>query len=112
MSTKVIAVLSAVLTLPMYSQPGIAAPDPYQLNLPEPQTVIAQQIYDQHTMVLWICLAIFIGVFGVMFYSVVKHRKSKGYPAANFHHSTTVETSGPRFHFSFWWAWPFLPPRP
>ncbi|WP_375136013.1 cytochrome c oxidase subunit II, partial [Nitrosospira multiformis] len=79
---------------------AMAAADPYQLNLPEPQTVIAQQIYDQHTMVLWICLAIFIGVFGVMFYSVVKHRKSKGYEAANFHHSTTVEI--------IWTAIPFL----
>ncbi|HKX52240.1 MAG TPA: cytochrome c oxidase subunit II [Nitrosospira sp.] len=78
----------------------MAAADPYQLNLPEPQTVIAQQIYDQHILVLWICLAIFIGVFGVMFYSVVKHRKSKGYEAANFHHSTTVEI--------IWTAIPFL----
>ena len=40
---------------------------------------------------LWICLVIFVGVFGVMFYSVLKHRKSLGYKAANFHHSTTVE---------------------
>ena len=79
---------------------AMAAADPYQLNLPEPQTVIAQQIYDQHILVLWICLAIFIGVFGVMFYSVVKHRKSKGYEAANFHHSTTVEI--------IWTAIPFL----
>ena len=39
----------------------------------------------------WICLVIFIGVFGVMFYSVLKHRKSLGYKAANFHESTTVE---------------------
>ena len=38
-----------------------------------------------------ICLAIFVGVFGVMFYSVFKHRKSKGHKAANFHESTTVE---------------------
>ena len=44
-----------------------------------------------HTMLLWICLVIFMGVFGVMFYSVLKHRKSLDYPAANFHHSTTVE---------------------
>ena len=40
-------------------------------------------------MLLWICLVIFVGVFGVMFYSVLKHRKSLGYLAANFHHSTT-----------------------
>lgn len=88
------------LVVALYSGFGMAAADPYQLNLPEPQTVIAQQIYDQHTMVLWICLAIFVGVFGVMFYSIVKHRKSTGYEAANFHHSTTVEI--------IWTAIPFL----
>jgi cytochrome c oxidase subunit II len=40
---------------------------------------------------LWICTAIFLGVFGVMFYSIFKHRKSKGAKSANFHESTTVE---------------------
>ncbi len=85
----------------LYSVLGMAAAaNPYQLNLPEPQTEIARQIYDQHTLVLWICLVIFIGVFGVMFYSVIKHRKSVGYQAANFHHSTTVEI--------IWTAIPFL----
>jgi cytochrome c oxidase subunit 2 len=80
--------LAAVL----HSGLGMAASaDPYQLNLPEPQSIIARQIYDQHTMLLWICLVIFVGVFGTMFYSVLKHRKSQGYKAANFHHSTTVE---------------------
>ena len=38
-----------------------------------------------------ICLAIFVGVFGVMFYSIFKHRKSQGAKSANFHESTTVE---------------------
>src|SRR5439155_9225505 len=38
-----------------------------------------------------ICVVIFLGVFGVMFYSIFKHRKSKGARAANFHESTTVE---------------------
>ena len=91
MSSKVTAALIGVLTLALYSGLSMAAPDPYQLNLPQPQTIIAQQTYDQHTMVLWVCLVIFIGVFGVMFYSVLKHRKDAGYKAANFHHSTTVE---------------------
>lgn len=91
MSSKVTAALAGVLTLAMYSGLGMAAADPYQLNLPEPQTIIARQIYDQHTLALWICLVIFIGVFGTMFYSVLKHRKDAGYKAANFHHSTTVE---------------------
>src|SRR6202000_202082 len=40
---------------------------------------------------LILCLVIFVGVFGVMFYSVIMHRKSKGHKAANFHESTTVE---------------------
>ncbi len=91
MSSKATAALIGVLTLALYSGLSMAAPDPYQLNLPQPQTIIAQQTYDQHTMVLWVCLVIFIGVFGVMFYSVLKHRKDAGYKAANFHHSTTVE---------------------
>ena len=91
MSSKATAALIGVLTLALYSGLSMAAPDPYQLNLQQPQSIIAQQMYDQHTMVLWVCLVIFIGVFGVMFYSVLKHRKDAGYKAANFHHSTTVE---------------------
>ncbi|SCY50870.1 cytochrome c oxidase subunit 2, partial [Nitrosospira sp. Nsp13] len=89
--SKVTAMLAGVLALAMYSGLGMAAADSWQLNLPEPQTIIARQIYDQHMLALWICLAIFIGVFGTMFYSVLKHRKDAGHKAANFHHSTTVE---------------------
>ena len=91
MSSKAAARIVGASAVGLYSEMVLAAADPHQLNLPEPQSIIAQQIYDQHTMLLWICLVIFVGVFGVMFYSVLKHRKSLGYPAANFHHSTTVE---------------------
>jgi len=90
MSSKASTILWGLVAA-LYSGLALAAADPHQLNLPEPQSPIARQIYDQHTMLLWICLVIFIGVFGVMFYSVFKHRKSLGYKAANFHHSTTVE---------------------
>jgi cytochrome c oxidase subunit 2 len=91
MSSKAASTIVWGLAVALYSGLGMAAADPYQLNLPEPQSIIARQIYDQHTMLLWICLVIFVGVFGTMFYSVLKHRKSMGYKAANFHHSTTVE---------------------
>jgi cytochrome c oxidase subunit II len=92
MSSKAAATIVGIVATALYSGLGMAAAaDPYQLNLPEPQTPIAQQIYDLHTLVLWICLVIFVGVFGVMLYSILKHRKSLDYPAANFHHSTTVE---------------------
>jgi cytochrome c oxidase subunit II len=60
-------------------------------NLQEPATEIARQMYDLHTIVLVICLVIFVGVFGMMFYSVIKHRKSVGHQAAHFHENTTVE---------------------
>ena len=54
-------------------------------------TDIAQQIKDLHYGMLIVCTAIFIVVFGFMFYSIIKHRKSVGHKAANFHESVTVE---------------------
>lgn len=72
--------------------PGLIwAQDKAKWNLQEPQTVIAREMYDLHTVILVICLVIFIGVFGAMFYSVIKHRKSAGHKAAHFHENTTVE---------------------
>ncbi|WP_257818574.1 cytochrome c oxidase subunit II [Burkholderia glumae] len=62
-----------------------------EINLQPPVTKIAQELYDLHTMMLILCTVIFVGVFGVMFYSVFAHRKSRGHKAANFHESTTVE---------------------
>ncbi len=62
-----------------------------QIDLPPPVTEIAADQRWLHYFMLWICTAIFIGVFGVMFYSIFKHRKSRGAKAANFHESTTVE---------------------
>lgn len=62
-----------------------------QLNLQTPVTKIAEEQYFLHTMMLVICTVIFVAVFAVMFYSIWKHRKSKGYKPANFHESVTVE---------------------
>jgi cytochrome c oxidase subunit 2 len=61
------------------------------LDLPFAVTEIASDQKWLHYFMLWLCTIIFIGVFGVMFYSIFKHRKSKGAKAANFHESTTVE---------------------
>ena len=62
-----------------------------EINLQPPATAIAEELYHLHTFMLILCTVIFIGVFGVMFYSVFAHRKSKGHKAAHFHESTTVE---------------------
>jgi len=60
-------------------------------NLQTPVTPIARQMFDLHVYIFWVCVVIFIGVFGVMFYSIYKHRKSVGHEAAQFHENTTVE---------------------
>ncbi|TCS37036.1 cytochrome c oxidase subunit 2 [Paucimonas lemoignei] len=62
-----------------------------QLNLQAPVTRIAEEISSLHNMMLLICLGIFIAVFGVMFYSIFKHRKSLGHKPATFHESISVE---------------------
>ncbi|TFV90874.1 cytochrome c oxidase subunit II [Oxalobacteraceae bacterium OM1] len=71
-----------------------------QMNFQAPVTRIAEEVYSLHNLMLIICLVIFIGVFGVMFYSIVKHRKSVGHRAATFHESTAVEIA--------WTIVPFL----
>ncbi len=76
-------------TLFLGASGGVLAQSRY--NLQPPVTDVASQIYDLHTLMLIICLVIFIGVFGVMFWSVFRHRKSRGAKAANFHENTTVE---------------------
>lgn len=71
-----------------------------QMDLTPGVTAISQEVYELHTLVLWICIVIGAGVFGVIFYSMFAHRKSKGAVAANFHDSMTVEV--------LWTVIPFL----
>jgi cytochrome c oxidase subunit 2 len=68
-----------------------AAEAAYQWNLPTPVTRVAGEIYDLHLIMMGIVLVIFIGVFGVMFYSIYAHRKSVGHKAEHFHENITVE---------------------
>jgi cytochrome c oxidase subunit 2 len=79
---------------------GSAAAIQSRYNLAPPVTRIAEEIHGLHWMMLIICGVIFVGVFGVMFYSIYAHRKSKGAVAANFHESTKVEI--------IWTVIPFL----
>ncbi|WP_460838328.1 cytochrome c oxidase subunit II [Noviherbaspirillum agri] len=71
-----------------------------QMTFQEPVTRIAEEIYSLHNLMLIICLVIFVAVFGVMFYSIFKHRKSVGHKPASFHESTAVEIA--------WTVVPFL----
>ena len=63
----------------------------YALNLRPGVTPISREAYDLHMLIMWICVVIGVVVFGAIFISIVKHRKSKGAQPAQFHESTTVE---------------------
>jgi cytochrome c oxidase subunit 2 len=78
----------------------VGGPAVHELNFQAPVTSIASDIYTLHNWMLGICLVIFLAVFGVMFYSILKHRKSLGHKSASFHESTGVEIA--------WTIVPFL----
>ncbi len=71
------------------SLPG--GPAVNQMDLHPPVTKIAAEQQHLHYFMMALCLAIFVAVFGVMFYSIFKHRKSVGHKASNFHESVKVE---------------------
>jgi cytochrome c oxidase subunit 2 len=62
-----------------------------EYNMPPGVTEVSRQVYDLHMIILWICVVIGVVVFGVMFYSIIYHRKSRGVTPATFHESTRVE---------------------
>ena len=66
-------------------------PSVLQLNLPPAVTAIAREQQWLHWFMLILCTVIFVAVFAVMFYSIWKHRKSRGHKPATFHESVTVE---------------------
>lgn len=68
-------------------------PKVLQLNLPDGVTEIARDIVWLHWMILIICAVIFVGVFGVMLYSIVMHRKSRGVTPSTFHEHMGIEVA-------------------
>lgn len=96
LSTKISAgVLSATL-----SAVALANDMTTRYNLRVPATELAENIYSLHNFVLLVCVLICVAVFGVMFYSIYAHRKSKGHKPAHFHESTSLEIA--------WTIVPFL----
>jgi cytochrome c oxidase subunit 2 len=83
--------LSAPAAMALANQDMPGGPRNNQWTLTEPATRIAADQIWIHGFLMWICAAIFVAVFGVMFYSIWKHRKSKGHKPADFHESTAVE---------------------
>ena len=86
--SRKIAIWTTSLALLATTSGALALPPS---NMPVGVTPNSVVLFDLHMLIFWICVVIGIGVFSVMFYSIWKHRKSKGHKAAQFHESTTVE---------------------
>ena len=80
--------LSALL---MTSLASISSFADWEVNMPRGVSPTANAAYDLHMLIFYITVVIGVIVFGVMFYSIFHHRKSKGAKPASFHESTTVE---------------------
>jgi cytochrome c oxidase subunit 2 len=87
-------------TMALLAPGGAIANDDAKFNFQTPQTVIAHQIYDLHLLVLGIVVVIAAGVFGVMFYAMLRHRRSLGHEAKQFDDNKAVQ--------ALWTAIPLL----
>lgn len=63
----------------------------WTVNMAPGATEVSRSVFDLHMTIFWICVVIGVVVFGVMFWSMLIHRRSTGQQPAHFHESTTVE---------------------
>ena len=73
------------------AQSVLAAADTWQLNMYEGVTPLSKDMYYLHMVAMAVCAVIGVVVFGVMIYSLIHHRKSKGYKPATFHDNPRLE---------------------
>ncbi len=92
-----LGLLAAGLLMPVWA---LANDMTTKYNLRTPASGMAEDIYGLHNFLLIVCLVIFVVVFGVMFYSMWAHRKSRGHKPSDFHESHTLEIA--------WTIGPFL----
>jgi len=94
---KRVSILTGAGVAALYAGAASAA---LEWNFQPPATRVAAEVNDLHILMMAIIFVIFVGVFGVMFYSIYAHRKSVGHKADQFHENTTVEL--------IWTVVPFL----
>ncbi|MGF1699829.1 cytochrome c oxidase subunit II [Photobacterium makurazakiensis] len=86
MIRQLICVLGALFAVPLYAETQSMT-----LNMTQGVTEVSQRVFELHMTIFYICVVIGLVVFGVMFWAIIHHRKSKGAVAASFHESTKVE---------------------
>jgi len=90
-ASKITKKLGSLFLTALLLGPAMAFADYSTLNMTESVSNVGQQMYDLHMLVLWICVVAGILVFGVIIWSIIFHRKSKGAKPAHFHENTTIE---------------------
>jgi len=90
-ASKITKKLGSLLLTALLLGPAMAFAEYSTLNMTESVSIIGQDMYDLHMLVLWICTVAGVLVFGVIIWSIIFHRKSKGAKPAHFHENTTVE---------------------
>lgn len=88
---RVLAAPALIVCSLLASTAVFANPEPWQLNMTRGATQVSRDVHDIHMLMLWICVAIGVVVFGVMFVAMFRFRKSKGAVAATWSHSTKLE---------------------
>jgi cytochrome c oxidase subunit 2 len=72
-------------------QSARAAVDQWQMNMHKGVTPLSHEMYELHMIAIIVCAIIGLVVFGAMFYSLIHHRKSRGYTPASFHDNSRLE---------------------
>jgi cytochrome c oxidase subunit II len=85
------SIVAALLGLGTFAARAADTMENAYWNMPKGVTEISHRVWWLHMYAFWICVVIGVLVFGVMFYSLFAHRRSKHPVPATFHESTTVE---------------------
>lgn len=84
---KFVVILFAIVN----AQTVLAAADKWQLNMYKGVTPLSKDMYYLHMVAMVVCAVIGVVVFGIMIYSLIHHRKSRGYKPATFHDNPRLE---------------------
>lgn len=90
-ASKIAKKLGRLFLTALLLGPAMAFAEYSTLNMTESVSNVGQDMYDLHMLVLYICTVAGVLVFGVIIWSIIFHRKSKGAQAAPFHENTTIE---------------------
>ncbi len=92
MMTKNSAKVASYLSAGALALAASAAHAEWALNMTQGVTDISRRIYSLHMLMLWICVAIGVFVFGWIIYSILSFRKSQGaVPDTRMVHNTKAE---------------------